>query len=203
MKVSSRKMPPRCPSCGADSPFSSTVGTVEQEFRHETFTVEASYMACSECQFKLLASGQVDLLRRKTADAYRVEHGLLTSSELRELRTTGGYSQKQFADRVGVGVASIKRWEHSGVQDQSNDKLLRQVKAGCDRLKTSLRDYESLLIPSWSVGTEIDVPSYGSHMVAPRDHYDDAGQTLWSGFASASRPNQKKECSDADIAVAA
>jgi transcriptional regulator with XRE-family HTH domain len=59
------------------------------------------------------------------ADAYRHHHGLLTSSEIKSLRTGLGWSQVELATRTGIGIASIKRWELGKIQDEAMDKLLR------------------------------------------------------------------------------
>jgi DNA-binding transcriptional regulator YiaG len=64
-------------------------------------------------------------LRRRTADAYRKKHGLLTSEEIKALRKLLQKTQTQFAQLVGVGEASVKRWETWLVQDKSSDELMR------------------------------------------------------------------------------
>ena len=61
---------------------------------------------------------------RKVADAYRRDHGLYTSEEIKDIR--GKLTQQRFADALGVGVASVKRWELGLVQDKGNDKLIRE-----------------------------------------------------------------------------
>jgi len=61
---------------------------------------------------------------RKIADAYRRDHGLHTSDEIRAIR--GKLTQQRFADALGVGVASVKRWELGLVQDRGNDRLIRE-----------------------------------------------------------------------------
>jgi putative zinc finger/helix-turn-helix YgiT family protein len=129
MKTSQNNFPPVCPSCDGEGTFRDRECDIEQQFRNETFSVHAACAECHACGFRILLRGQTDALRQKTADAYRMKHGLLTSSQIRELRASRGLSQKDFAELVCVGVASIKRWEHCGVQDQSSDQLMR-VKAG-------------------------------------------------------------------------
>ena len=62
-------------------------------------------------------------------DTYRKNKGLLTSSEIRRYREIFGKGQEQFSAFLGVGVASVKRWEGSTVQDSSNNEL---IKLKCD-----------------------------------------------------------------------
>ena len=54
---------------------------LEQEFRGETMKVVTPAMACTNCGWITIGPGQLDELRRRTADRYRGNHGLLTSTE--------------------------------------------------------------------------------------------------------------------------
>jgi len=107
--------------------FAPATSTAAQEFRGETLEVAAQVMRCTHCGWETLAPGQLDALRLATADAYRSQHGLLTSGEIRACREALGLSQRAFAARLSVGEASIPRWESSGVQEKVYDDLIRSV----------------------------------------------------------------------------
>lgn len=100
---------------------------VEQEFRGETLKVQSPMMACTRCGWLTADVTQLEELRRRTADAYREKHGLLTSDEIRTLRQRLGLSQQGFASLIKAGVASVKRWESWQVQEASMDMLMRLV----------------------------------------------------------------------------
>ena len=52
----------------------------------------------------------------------------LTPAEIKKLRKSLRLNQADFAVKVGVGIASIKRWEAGNlIQSTSMDKLLRSV----------------------------------------------------------------------------
>jgi putative zinc finger/helix-turn-helix YgiT family protein len=121
------QVPDFCPACDAtNNPFQLVRRKVPQDFRGETLEVEASALACQSCGFEMAAPGQLENLRLATLDAYRLRHGLLTSAEIVERRTKMGMSQRAFADHIGVGVASLQRWEKGlMVQDKASDNLLR------------------------------------------------------------------------------
>ena len=117
-----------CPACdAADNPFALIQRETEQDFRGETFRVTSPALQCRHCGFGMLDPGHLDALRIATHDAYRRKHGFLTSGEILSRRKAMGLSQKRFAEYLGVGSASIERWE-SGilVQDKASDLLLRQ-----------------------------------------------------------------------------
>jgi hypothetical protein len=62
---------------------------------------------------------------QKVADAYRAQCGLLTSAEIRRSRERLLMSQVDFASYLGVGVASVKRWELGEIQTKTADELIR------------------------------------------------------------------------------
>jgi putative zinc finger/helix-turn-helix YgiT family protein len=98
---------------------------VEQEFKGKTFNIVTEAMVCANCGYELFTDEQANTLRKKTVDAYRTANDLLTSDQIKSYRDSLGMSQAQFADYLGVGSASIKRWETCFVQDKSQDDLIR------------------------------------------------------------------------------
>lgn len=100
---------------------------IEQEFRGETFHVQCPALACSNCGWITMELNQVDELRKLTADAYREKHGLLTSSKIKAIRKLLGKNQRDFAAMLGVGEASVKRWETGFVQEKAYDRLIRMT----------------------------------------------------------------------------
>lgn len=114
-----------CLKCDTEAFVLHPEAEVEQEYRGETFHVTTPVVVCSKCGWQTLAEGQMDELGRRTADAYRKKHGLLTSSQIKALRLALGMSQRAFAEFLRVGEASVKRWENWQVQDASSDELIR------------------------------------------------------------------------------
>lgn len=98
----------------------------EQEYRGEVFRVKAPGYECRQCGFRVLGPGHLEVLCKATSDAYRLKHNLLTSAQIVERRKAMKMTQAHFAKFVGVGVASLKRWESGAlVQDIGHDCLLR------------------------------------------------------------------------------
>jgi putative zinc finger/helix-turn-helix YgiT family protein len=97
----------------------------------ESFIVRVPGLVCSECGFSTISNKQSGRFTQAVSDAYRSAHGLLTGDDLRELRSGLDMSQLEFAEYIGVGVASVKRWECGQIQDKAMDQLIR--------LKTDLK----------------------------------------------------------------
>lgn len=103
----------------------------EQQFKGRDFNIVVSAMVCNNCDFHYFTDDQANQLRKRTVDEYRKVNNLLTSEEIRKYRENLNMSQAQFADYLGVGSASVKRWETYFVQDKSQDDLIR-VKCDAD-----------------------------------------------------------------------
>jgi putative zinc finger/helix-turn-helix YgiT family protein len=115
----------KCVRCDNDRFVEKQDAVVEQEFRGELLKVHAPAMACAKCGWVTVGLRQLDTLRRCTADAYREKHGLLTSAQIKGCRRLLKMSQREFAAFLGVGEASVKRWETWLVQEKSSDGLIR------------------------------------------------------------------------------
>lgn len=109
---------------------------VRQEFREETLVVRTPVLKCTNCGWHTVGNNQIDELRKRTGDAYRKKHGLLTSEEIKAFRKLLRKTQREFAAFLGVGEASVKRWETWLVQEKGYDNLIRMKceKALLDKL---------------------------------------------------------------------
>ena len=112
-----------CVRCG--SQLEKRMTMMDGEYAGERYRVPAEAMVCPDCGYAALHARQIDAFSTKVADAYRKHHGLLTSSEIRRIRSRLRMSQEEFAAYLGVGVASVKRWELGKVQEKSMDDLVR------------------------------------------------------------------------------
>ena len=81
---------------------------------------------------------QTAATQKAIADAYRKKAGLLTSEQIKQGRKKLDLTQSELAEKLNVGIASIKRWE--GVQIQSkamNIALINGLRG--KQLGTSIR----------------------------------------------------------------
>jgi putative zinc finger/helix-turn-helix YgiT family protein len=96
--------------------------------------VEVSYpveiFQCPVCSLEAGTMDQTAEIQKTIADAYRKKIGLLTSREIVAGRTKLGLTQQGLADRMRVGIASIKRWEGAIIQSMSMETMLRHTLAG-------------------------------------------------------------------------
>ncbi len=99
-------------------------------FRDEDIGFEIDAYVCERCNLEISTIEQTQAVQLAIADAYREKVGLLTGQEIREQRKKFSWSQKELAERGGVGIASIKRWENGIIQTKSMNSALRAAFQG-------------------------------------------------------------------------
>lgn len=109
------------------------------ELKDEMIEILTEAFVCSKCGESQMDSEQMNQLRKASADAYRKNHGLLTSNDISQYRKRLGMSQIQFAKYLNIGEASIKRWETYYIQDESQDDHIRLK---CDEAYAELNALE-------------------------------------------------------------
>ena len=114
----------KCFQCGKGQLVSKST-EIAGKVRGETLTVRSEAAVCNMCGFQVLSKAQSSAYGIAVADAYRERHGLLTSKELKTIRKRLAMSQRDFAVFLGVGVASVKRWDAGLIQDEAMDRLVR------------------------------------------------------------------------------
>ena len=97
----------------------------EITFKGVDLAVDADSYICPTCGLKAGTPETTGALQQQIADAYRAEKGLLTGDEIKELRKARNLTQRQLAEMMNIGIASIKRWETGAVQSESMDHALR------------------------------------------------------------------------------
>ncbi len=116
-----------CALCGAEG-ITQSVQAQQFAYRegaHEILLVaEVPVIACSNCGETYTADGA----EQAQHDAVCRYLGRLTPAEIRALRDRLGLSQAKLAERTGIGIASIKRWESGAlIQNASLDARLKML----------------------------------------------------------------------------
>ena len=112
-----------CPSCDIKMELKDLVKDLH--YKGVDISVVGEALVCPGCGMEVGTAGQVGGLQRSISDAYRVKTGLLSGEQIRKKRKQSGLSQQALADKMTVGIASIKRWEGPHVQSPAMDKALR------------------------------------------------------------------------------
>ena len=120
-----------CPQCEG-SKYKARNLRRSYDIKDDTVEVMAEINACTDCGFESASIAQMSSLQKIASDEYRKKYSLLTSEQIKSLRTSTGMTQVEFSKYLGVGDASVARWETFQIQDKSMDNLIRRsvVNAG-------------------------------------------------------------------------
>lgn len=119
---------------------------VPHEVRGLKFEVEDSVWVCNQCGAISIPPDRLKEHGRLVDEAYRRLAGILTVEEIKAARHRLRMSQRQFAEYLGVGEASVKRWETGVLPDKSSSDLIR-LKTDPEAALANYRQVEQLLHP--------------------------------------------------------
>ncbi len=124
--MTASEFPKRCGKCGqtamrlATLPYATTIEHEGCSYRVEVTSLTVPQ--CGHCQ-TISIDDEAD---RAISAAFRRSARLLTPDEIRQGRERLGMNQKQFASLLGVGEATISRWETGAqIQQRAMDRFLR------------------------------------------------------------------------------
>jgi len=117
-----------CPYCEQET--EQVLVNEHQDFcvREETISVPVSYYHCNVC------GGDYEPPQTEEDDpfnlayrAYRTRNGLLQPEEIRAHRNKLGLTQKEFSALLGIGIATINRYENGALQTEAHDNIIRMM----------------------------------------------------------------------------
>ena len=115
-----------CPNCEQGT----LVSAVDvEEFPHHGVTLsidEYEFSECPVCHSQIVLMDQAKRNEVRFADARRIHDGLLTSAEIKELRSRHQLTQSKAADLFGGGPNAFSKYERGeACQSKQMDMLLR------------------------------------------------------------------------------
>lgn len=139
-----RTYPKRCGKCGRQAMRLATVPydtTIEHDGR--TYRVEIpefSVPRCSNCK----AISIDDEADQQISAAFRRAARLLAPEDIRQGRERLGLKQKEFANLLGVGEATVSRWETGAqIQQRAMDRFLRGCLASPAAVELLASDFQA------------------------------------------------------------
>lgn len=114
-----------CPICEKESTLILHKGIEEINIRGEKIPVEIEYYRCQECgeEFENPQPGYDPL--EIAYNEFRSRKGYVQPSEIRDFRKKLGITQTEFSQLLGIGIATLSRYENGALQDEAHDRVLR------------------------------------------------------------------------------
>ncbi len=97
------------------------------QVKGETLNVEIYECYCAKCGEAIFVYEYEKLNDNIVYDAYKKRVGLLTSSDIKEIRRKRGMTQIDLAKFLSIGEKDITRYESGSIQNKCIDKMLRLV----------------------------------------------------------------------------
>ncbi len=114
-----------CTNCEKETGFERIIKEETFNVRGEPITINVEYIKCKDCGDEVLNPAvnhdPFELVYRE----YRRKHALLQPEEIAGWRKAHHLTQGEFAKLLGIGVATINRYENGALQNESHENLLR------------------------------------------------------------------------------
>ena len=120
----------KCPICGIGIMEKVVlVETLEYKGQHLTIP-EYTVYKCPTCEEAIVDKNTLKTTEKTIRDFHRKVDGLLTSGEIKKIRTSLGFTQEAMGGLLGGGEKSFARYETGQVtQSRAMDNLLRILDA--------------------------------------------------------------------------
>jgi putative zinc finger/helix-turn-helix YgiT family protein len=116
-----------CPNCEKITPLELVKKEEEFKVHGESIMVEVDYYHCLDCGEDFDSSKSAIDPFEVAYREYRSRKGMLQPEEIREIRTRLGLTQKEFSDLIGIGIATVNRYENGALQSEAHDHAIRLV----------------------------------------------------------------------------
>lgn len=150
---------PFCERCIEAKTAQSSTVNVSRKIKGETITLDVDIDLCQLCNDnprKLTRE-----LRRLFNDAYRANHDLVTTYEIKKIRQEFKLNQRDFARLIGLGEISVARYESGFIPSKANSLRIRQLN-NLDQLKTYYKDTKAALSKKAIANIDAYIASYVS-----------------------------------------
>jgi putative zinc finger/helix-turn-helix YgiT family protein len=114
-----------CPNCEKESPLEFVRKTEEFNVRGEVIDVEVEFYRCQECGEEFENSKSAIDPYEVAYREYRARKGMLQPEEIRAFRQRRGLTQKEFSDLLGIGIATLNRYENGALQNEAHDRAIK------------------------------------------------------------------------------
>lgn len=129
-----------CTCCMEEHDVQTVIVQENSLFKNKNISYDATYFYCDLADELYMDEQQIQDNDIRLKDAYRREEGLLTLSEICNIRSKYGISQSDLCILLGWGGKTITRYEGHQVQDKAHDTILRKIDSDAEWFITLLHE---------------------------------------------------------------
>ncbi len=135
-----------CPDCEKETEQIMIDTTEEVSIRGEMIPVHMRYLRCEECGEEYdIPDPEYDSLEVAYRE-YRSRKGMIQPEELKAFRRKYGFTQKELSEVLGMGIATLNRYENGALQSEAHDQAIKLYMQP-ENLRRVLEDKPDLLSP--------------------------------------------------------
>jgi putative zinc finger/helix-turn-helix YgiT family protein len=113
-----------CPNCEKVTSIERINNFEDINIRGEVITIKNDYFLCKECGQEFVNTKiNIDPLE-EAYKKYRELKGMVTPEEIRDYRKEFNLTQEEFSKLLGIGIATINRYENGALQSEAHDRIL-------------------------------------------------------------------------------
>lgn len=116
-----------CTCCMEEHEVKTVLVNEQATFKDFKVNYDASYMYCDVAEELYMNEKQIQENDVRLKNVYRMATGLLTSTDIYNIRTKYGISQSDLCTLLGWGTKTITRYESHQVQDRAHDTILKKI----------------------------------------------------------------------------
>ena len=124
-----------CTNCEKETEFEQIIRKEIFAVRGEPISTDVEYMRCKKCGDEVLNPTTSNDPFKLAYREYRQRHNLLQPEEILSWRKEHHLSQGELAKLLGIGIATINRYENGSLQSESHEHLLRLAMDSSNLLK--------------------------------------------------------------------
>lgn len=128
-----------CPACDNSERIDTVSGTKQITVRGEPVKFSMAFRKCTKCGEEFVVTGVDDDPLDKAYREYRKKHSFLQPEEIVDFRKKYHITQGELAALLGLGTATLSRYENGKLQNETHDKLLR-LSMDCESLRRLVLD---------------------------------------------------------------
>lgn len=124
-----------CPNCELETEQRYIDKVEEINIRGETIPIHLKYYQCEVCgEDYELPRADYDPVEEAYRE-FRDRKGLVQPEEIKKFRKGLGLTQKEFSELLGIGIATLNRYENGALQSEAHDQIVRLCMQPANLLK--------------------------------------------------------------------
>jgi len=113
-----------CPACEKETELTFISRVENIPVRGENIPVPVEYLKCAECEAEFDDPNSTYDALEAAYREYRTRHCMVQPEAIKQFRERFGFTQGEFANLLGLGGATLSRYENGALQDEAHDTLI-------------------------------------------------------------------------------